>query len=102
MDIQYIHIPNARFSEGAIYPFRILKTISLGPDDDYYVLEDPNSYKILLPKGFYGGYGFETGKTIIYCKDGNPGPISKKIYARLLGIQLGEEEDKFGWMEIIG
>ncbi len=64
MDIQYVHIPNARLSEGVVYPFRILKTVSLGPNDDYFVLEDPNSYKILLPKIFYDGYGFETGQSI--------------------------------------
>ncbi len=67
MDIQYVHIPNAKLSEGEVYPFRILKTISLGPNDDYYVLEDPNNYKIMLPKAYYDGYGFETGK-IIQCR----------------------------------
>lgn len=64
MDIQYVHIPNARLTEGAVYPFRIIKTVSLGPEDDYYVLEDPNGYKILLTKSYYEGYGFRTGETI--------------------------------------
>ncbi len=47
-------------------------------------------------------HDLETGKTIIYCKDGKPGPISTSIYTHLLGIQFGDEEDKFGWTEIIG
>ena len=34
-----------------------------------------------------------------YCKDGKPGPISTKLYERLVAIQFGEEKDKFGWME---
>jgi branched-chain amino acid aminotransferase len=47
-------------------------------------------------------HDLETGKTIIYCKDGKPGPVSTSIYNRLTGIQFGDIEDKFGWMEIIG
>ena len=46
-------------------------------------------------------HDLETGKTITYCKDENPGPISKSIYTHLLGIQFGDEPDKFGWTEII-
>ncbi len=46
-------------------------------------------------------HDLETGKTITYCKDDTPGPISKSIYTRLLGIQFGDEPDKFGWTEII-
>jgi branched-chain amino acid aminotransferase len=47
-------------------------------------------------------HDLDTGKTIYYCKDGKPGPVSKSIYSRLTGIQFGDEEDKFGWTEIIG
>ena len=36
-----------------------------------------------------------------YCKDGKPGPISQKLYDRLLGIQFGEVEDKFNWNIIV-
>ena len=39
--------------------------------------------------------------TYSYCKDGKPGPISTKLYNKLVAIQVGEEEDKFGWMEIV-
>ena len=47
-------------------------------------------------------HDLETGTTINYCKGGKPGPVSTAIYNRLLGIQFGDEEDKFGWTEIIG
>jgi branched-chain amino acid aminotransferase len=33
-------------------------------------------------------HDLETGKTINYCKDGKPGPISTSIYNRLLGYSL--------------
>ena len=47
-------------------------------------------------------HDLETGKTIVYCKDDVPGPISRSIYTRLLGIQFGDEKDVFGWTEVIG
>jgi branched-chain amino acid aminotransferase len=42
-------------------------------------------------------------KNIIYkyCKDGLPGPVSTKLYKRLVDIQYGDEADKFGWIEIV-
>jgi branched-chain amino acid aminotransferase len=40
----------------------------------------------------------DTGKTYEYCKDGKPGPVSMKLYNKLIGIQYGEEPDEFGWM----
>ena len=39
--------------------------------------------------------------TYTYCKNGKPGPISAQLYERLIAIQLGEEKDKFGWMEVV-
>ncbi len=36
-----------------------------------------------------------------YCKDGKPGPVSTKIYERLLAIQFGEEPDVHGWVEVL-
>lgn len=36
-----------------------------------------------------------------YCKDGQPGPVSTKLYNRLVSIQYGDEPDKFGWIEIV-
>jgi branched-chain amino acid aminotransferase len=36
-----------------------------------------------------------------YCRDGKPGPISMKLYNRLLAIQCGDEPDPFGWITIV-
>jgi branched-chain amino acid aminotransferase len=36
-----------------------------------------------------------------YCKDGLPGPVSTRLYNRLVAIQYGDEPDKFGWLEIV-
>jgi branched-chain amino acid aminotransferase len=43
----------------------------------------------------------ENGIEYNYCKDGKAGAVSTKLYNRLVGIQLGEVEDKFGWNTII-
>ncbi len=31
----------------------------------------------------------------------NPGPVTKKLYEELIGIQYGDIEDKFGWITIL-
>ncbi len=36
-----------------------------------------------------------------YCKDGNPGPVQMKLYNKLVGIQVGDEPDNFGWVTIL-
>jgi len=41
----------------------------------------------------------ETGKEFNYGTE--PGPISTKLYNKLLAIQTGDEADKFGWVEIV-
>lgn len=33
-----------------------------------------------------------------FCKDGKPGEVSTKLYNYLVGLQLGEIEDEFGWI----
>ena len=43
----------------------------------------------------------ELGKVYEYSKDGKPGPVSIKLYETLQGIQYGDIEDKFGWIEIL-
>ncbi|ASB49126.1 branched-chain amino acid aminotransferase [Alkalitalea saponilacus] len=43
----------------------------------------------------------DNGKSYVYSKDGNPGPISVKLYNKLRAIQYGEEDDKFGWITLI-
>ncbi|MCB8994762.1 MAG: branched-chain amino acid aminotransferase [Bacteroidales bacterium] len=40
-------------------------------------------------------------KIYTYCKDGQPGPVSTRLYNRLVAIQYGDEPDKFGWVEIV-
>ena len=40
----------------------------------------------------------DTGKVYEYCKDGKPGPVSMKLFNKLVGIQYGDEPDEFGWM----
>ncbi len=64
MHIKKVNIPNARLTEGRSYPFHILKVISLAPDEEWFVMQDPNGYKILVPKDFYHQYGFTPGQTI--------------------------------------
>ena len=39
----------------------------------------------------------DSGEDYLYCKDGNAGPISTKLYETLQGIQMGEIDDKFNW-----
>jgi branched-chain amino acid aminotransferase len=43
----------------------------------------------------------DMGKTYNYCSDGNPGPISMKLYNKLTAIQFGDEPDKFGWVTVV-
>jgi branched-chain amino acid aminotransferase, group II len=43
----------------------------------------------------------EENKSYIFSKDGEPGPMSLKLYNKLRAIQYGDEEDKWGWNTII-
>jgi branched-chain amino acid aminotransferase len=36
-----------------------------------------------------------------YCKDGKPGPVTMKLYNKLISIQYGDEPDPFGWVTIV-
>jgi len=40
-------------------------------------------------------------KTYTFGDGIHPGPITTKLYKKLVGIQWGTEEDKFGWITII-
>jgi hypothetical protein len=64
METRSISIPNSRLTEGETYPFNIERSVTLGPNEDWLVLEDPLGYKILLPMVFYRDYGFRPGQTI--------------------------------------
>ncbi|TVR40479.1 MAG: hypothetical protein EA394_08030 [Bacteroidia bacterium] len=65
MKVRSVNIPNARLLEGQIYPFRVIKTISLDEGDDYFVMMDPNGYKILMPAVFYVNYGMQPGDSVL-------------------------------------
>lgn len=65
MDIRSVPIPNARLEEGNVYPFQVVKMVSLGPGDDWFVMRDPNGYKTLLPRSYYEEYGLKPGKEIL-------------------------------------
>jgi len=43
----------------------------------------------------------DVNKIYEYCKDGNPGPVTMKLYNKLVGIQNGDEKDEFGWMTVV-
>ena len=43
----------------------------------------------------------EMNKTYIFSNDGKPGKITTKLYETLTGIQWGDIEDPFGWVEIV-
>lgn len=40
-------------------------------------------------------------KSYVYSKEGKAGEVSTELYKRLQGIQLGDIEDKFGWVEFV-
>ncbi len=46
---------------------------------------------------------FDPDKNLIYeyCRDGNPGPLTMKLYNKLTAIQFGDAEDEFGWISIV-
>ena len=43
----------------------------------------------------------EKGTEWNYCLDGKAGPKSSQLYQRLIDIQYGDAEDKFGWTTVI-
>jgi branched-chain amino acid aminotransferase len=43
----------------------------------------------------------DTGEVYHFCPDGKPGKISTHLYETLLAIQFGEQEDPFGWVEVL-
>ncbi|MFW5793050.1 MAG: hypothetical protein ACOCWC_02105 [Bacteroidota bacterium] len=67
MNIKSVKINSQRLAEGQYYSFKIVKTISLNDEMNYFVLTDTKGYKILMPADFYKEYGFETGQ-IINCR----------------------------------
>ncbi len=41
------------------------------------------------------------GQSYVFTKDGKAGKVCAKLYERLQGIQTGDVEDKFGWVEFV-
>jgi branched-chain amino acid aminotransferase len=43
----------------------------------------------------------ETNKVYEYCRNGEPGFETMKLYNKLVSIQNGDEQDTFGWITIV-
>ena len=43
----------------------------------------------------------DTGHSYVFSKDGKPGPISTKLYQKLINIQYGLEPDIHGWTRVV-
>jgi len=43
----------------------------------------------------------DKNKIYEYCRDGNPGPVTMKLYNKLVGIQYGDVPDEFGWISFV-
>ncbi|MBB3186291.1 branched-chain amino acid aminotransferase [Microbacter margulisiae] len=43
----------------------------------------------------------DENKSYIISKDGQPGPISRKLYEKLRAIQYGDDSDIYGWNAVI-
>ena len=43
----------------------------------------------------------DKNKIYEYCKNGEPGPATMKLYNKLVSLQNGDEPDPFGWMTIV-
>jgi len=40
-------------------------------------------------------------KVYEYCKDGKPGPVTMKLYNKLISIQYGDDPDPYGWISTV-
>ena len=43
----------------------------------------------------------QTGKSYVFAKDGKPGPVSTRLYQKLIDIQYGKEPDIHGWTTVV-
>ncbi|MCH5182040.1 MAG: branched-chain amino acid aminotransferase [Prevotellaceae bacterium] len=43
----------------------------------------------------------ETGHSYIFSQNGEPGPVSRKLYTKLRNIQYGIEPDAHGWVTVL-
>lgn len=43
----------------------------------------------------------DENKSYIFSKEGEPGPVSLKLYNKLRAIQYGDEADRYGWVTVL-
>jgi len=43
----------------------------------------------------------DTNRIYEFCRDGNPGPVSTRLFRKLTALQNGEETDDHGWIEYL-
>jgi branched-chain amino acid aminotransferase len=43
----------------------------------------------------------ENNRSYVFSADGEPGPVSTRLYQRLRAIQYGEVEDRYGWVTVL-
>ena len=43
----------------------------------------------------------ENGKSYVFAPDGKPGPVSSRLYQKLINIQYGIEPDIHGWTRVV-
>ena len=91
-----------RFSIGGLNPFFTSENVM---KNEIVVNILPKMNREIVNNIFFYGAGCyhnsEKQKVYNYCKDGYPGSICTNLYNRLTNIQFGDEEDKFGWIEVI-
>ncbi|NLF43572.1 MAG: hypothetical protein GX587_12825 [Bacteroidales bacterium] len=63
-EVRTVHIANAKLNEGSEYEFLVLKRTGISESEQYFILQDPFGYKILLPELPYREYGFSQGSHI--------------------------------------
>ena len=44
---------------------------------------------------------YDTKVSYVFSKDGKPGPVSDKLYHKLLAIQCGDEQDLYNWVTVL-
>jgi branched-chain amino acid aminotransferase len=43
----------------------------------------------------------DTNNIYEYCRDGNPGAVTMKLYNNLVSLQYGDQPDDFGWITVV-
>jgi len=58
-------VNNSKLAEGKYYWFNIIKILELDNNNNYYVLEDPFGYKVLMPSENYKDYDLKPGEKVL-------------------------------------